>query len=32
MWLVMFEPGYRPEPEAAMEMLELAGVKVDGRE
>ncbi|KFZ13620.1 hypothetical protein V501_03611 [Pseudogymnoascus sp. VKM F-4519 (FW-2642)] len=31
-WLVMFEPGYRPAPEAAMEMLESAGVKVDGRE
>ena len=24
MWLLMFEPGYRMEPEAAMEMLEMA--------
>ena len=25
--MVMFEPGYRMEPDAAMEMLEMAGVK-----
>ncbi|KFY61846.1 hypothetical protein V496_04857 [Pseudogymnoascus sp. VKM F-4515 (FW-2607)] len=29
-WLLMFEPGYRMEPEAVMEMLELAGVKDGG--
>lgn len=29
-WLLMFEPGYRMEPEAVMEMLELAGAKDGG--
>ncbi|KFY01443.1 hypothetical protein V490_00905 [Pseudogymnoascus sp. VKM F-3557] len=29
-WMVMFEPGYRMEPDAAMEMLEMAGVKGGG--